>query len=393
MTDEGQGYPPYGEPGGGGQQPPYPTQPFPQQPQYPGQPGYGQQPPQPQYPGQPGFGQQPPQPEYPSQPGYGQQPPQPPQPQYPGQPGYGQQPPPGYPPPGYGGPGGPTGPGGPGDLAAGGGGNRKGIYAAIAVALVAAAAVAAYFVFASGSASASSPKDAVKKLLEAGKSNDVKAAKKVLCDGDIAVGTATKLGSSGRIISYTIGKTSTKNGVTTIEVTASTTDEPKPSSAQFPVVKEHGKWKVCFTKALSTIPTGLPTGLPTSPTDSGPPTDTGFPTDTGLPSSSGLPTDLPSSLPGGLNICRGSTDALSAAEAYIGAAEVGLADFAQGCVYQNSVPLSVTTSLNGKLYAPTSPGSSGSQFVFKSTDRSSTVTIKVTKESDGHFYITGVQKN
>ncbi|MDT4973673.1 MAG: hypothetical protein QOG22_3816, partial [Pseudonocardiales bacterium] len=42
MTDQGQGYPPYGEPGGGGQQPQYPTQPFPQQPQYPGQPGYGQ---------------------------------------------------------------------------------------------------------------------------------------------------------------------------------------------------------------------------------------------------------------------------------------------------------------------------------------------------------------
>jgi predicted aspartyl protease len=31
--------------------------------------------------------------------------------------------------------------------------------------------------------------------------------------------------------------------------------------------------------------------------------------------------------------------------------------------------------------------------VFKSTDSTSTVTIKVTKESDGHFYITGVQKS
>jgi hypothetical protein len=381
MTDQGQGYPPYGEPGSGGQQPQYPTQPFPQQPQYPGQPGYGQQPPQPQqpqqpqYPGQPSYGQQP---QYPGQPSYGQQP------QYPGQPGYG-APPPGYPPPGYGGPGGPTGPGGPGDLAAGGGGKRKGIFAGMVVAVAAAAAVATYFIFSGGSASASSPKDAVKKLFEAGKSNDINAAKKVLCDGDIAVGTATKLGSSGRIISYTIGKESKKNGVTTIEVTASTTQDPKPSSAEFPVVKENGKWKVCFTKALSTIPTGAATGLPSVPTTG----NTGFPTDTGLPSSSGIPTDLPS----GLSICQGSTDALSAAEAYVGAAEVGLTQFAQSCVYQNSVPLSVTTSLSGKLYAPVSPGSGGSQFVFRSTDSSSTLTIKVTKESDGHFYITGVQKS
>jgi hypothetical protein len=372
MTDQGQGYPPYGEPGSGGQQPQYPTQPFPQQPQYPGQPGYGQQPPQPQ------------QPQYPGQPGYGQQPPQPQQPQYPGQPAYG-APPPGYRPPGYGGPGGPTGPGGPGDIAAGRGGNRKSIYAGIVVAVAAVAAVAAYFIFSGGSAAASSPRDAVKKLLEAGKSNDTNAAKKVLCDGDIAVGTATKLGSSGRIISYTIGKQSKKNGVTTIEVTASTTQEPNPSSAEFPVVKEDGKWKVCFTKALSTIPTGAATGLPSLPSTG----NSGFPTDTGLPSTSGIPTDLPS----GLSICQGSTDALSAAEAYVGAAEVGLTQFAQSCVYQDSVSLSVTTSLTGKLYAPASPGSGGSQFVFKSTDSSSTVTIMVTKESDGHFYVTGVQKS
>ncbi len=368
MTDQGQGYPPYGEPAGGGQQPQQP--PYPSQPEYPTQ-AFAQQPP---YPGQPEYGQQPPPPPYPGQPGYG-----PP----PGQPGYGQQPP-----PGYGGPGGPAGPGGPGGLGAAGA-NRKGIYAAIGVAVAVAAAVAAYFIFSGGSASASTPRDAVKKLLEAGKSNDVGAAKKVLCDGDIAVGTATKLGSSGRIVSYTIGKTSQKNGITTIEVTASTTQQPKPSSADFPVVKEHGKWKVCFTKGLSNLPTGIPSGLP-----SGLPS---APSASGLPSGSDGPsspnTDLPSSLPGGLSICQGSRDALSAAEAYIGAAEVGLAQFAQSCVYQDSVPLSVTTSLNGKLFAPDSPNSGGDTFVFKAVDSSSTVKVKVTKESDGHYYITGVQKS
>jgi predicted aspartyl protease len=60
-------------------------------------------------------------------------------------------------------------------------------------------------------------------------------------------------------------------------------------------------------------------------------------------------------------------------------------------VYQNSVPLSVTTSLNGTLYRPFTTNSNG--IVFKSIDGSSTVTIQVTKESDGHFWVTGVQKN
>jgi hypothetical protein len=372
MTDQGQGYPPYGEPGGGGQQPQYPTQPFPQQPQYPGQPGYGQQPPQPQ------------QPPYPGQPGYGQQP------------GYG-APPPGYPPPGYGGPGGPTGPGGPGDLAAGSGGSRKGIYAAIAVALVAAAAVAAYFVFSGGSASASSPKDAVKKLLEAGKNNDVSAAKKVLCKADLAFGVATQLGSEGKLTSYTIGKQTKKNGITTFEVTVSTVKTPTPEKAEFPVVKEDGKWRVCLSKALenlpSGVPTGLPSGLPTGPAASGFPTGSGIPTDTGFPTGSGFPTSLPSSLPGGLSICSGSTTAVAVAQAYLGAAEIGLAQYAQTCVYQNSVPLSVTSSIDGKLYAQDSSSSTASEFVFKSTDSSSTVKITITKESDGHYWVTGVSKS
>jgi hypothetical protein len=103
-----------------------------------------------------------------------------------------------------------------------------------------------------------------------------------------------------------------------------------------------------------------------------------------------LPTDLPS---GGLNICRSSTTALSAATNYVTAAEVGLASFAQGCVYKNSVPLSVTTSLDGKLYSPDTSASSGNTVVFKSSDGGSTVTIQITKEPDGFLYVTGVKKS
>ena len=245
MTD--QGYPPPGDPAG-------------QQPQYPGQPDYGQQP---QYP------QQPQQPQYP-----GQQPQYPPQPQYPGQPGYGQPdpnqpgygpPPPGYPPPGYGGPGGPTGPGGPGGPGpAGGGGSRKGLWAAIGAVVLVAAVVVAYLLLSGGSsASASTPKEAVKKLLEAGKSNDVNAAKKVLCKADNKLGMATKLGSTTRVLSYTIGKTSKTNGITTVQATVTTLQSPTPQTEQVPVVKEGGSWKVCFSKELSLLPTSGPTQVPT----------------------------------------------------------------------------------------------------------------------------------
>jgi len=256
--------------------------------------------------------------------------------------------------------------------------------------VVVAAAVLAYFLFFNGSsASASTPKDAVKKLLEAGKSNDVNAANKVLCKGDLAVGEATKLGSTGRILTYTIGASSEKNGITSVDVTATSTNNPQPASAKIPVVKEGGSWKVCFTRVLQQLPTGLPSGpsgLPTVPTNGGPSASDSS-------SSAGLPTNLPSSLPSGLSICSGTTDALSTANAYIGAAEVGLTTFAQSCVYQNSVPTAVTASLNGKFYGAQSTDPNAGQFVFKSTDGGTTVTIKVTKEPDGHFYVTGVQKS
>jgi hypothetical protein len=355
MTDEGRGDPPAGDPGDSEPPAPFPTgpvsgpQPYPQQPLNPTRP-------LPQLP-------DPHQPQYPS-PGYG------PVDSNPGG---------GYP-PGYGAAGAATGPGQPGGFdTAGTGTRRTGLLAAIGAAVLVVALVVAYFALSSGSgASASTPKDAVKKLLEARRSSNLNQATKFLCQRDIALGEAGKLDSAGRVVSYSVGPTSRKNGLTTVEATVTTTQSSRPGTQAIPVVKEGGSWKVCFSQGSARLPASAPSsGGATSSAPSA--TSSG---------ASGGP-----SLPIGLNICAASTDRRSTAEAYVGAAEVGLSSFAQSCVYHNSVPPSVTASLSGTLYVPQTSDSGAGRFVFTSPDGRSTVTIEVTKESDGHFYVTGLQKS
>jgi hypothetical protein len=370
MTDQGGYQPPQGEPGDGTQPPPQSGDGTQQPPEYPPPPKY---PPPPQYPpppptqyptqpyGQPGYGQ-------PAQPGYGQ----------PIQPGYGQ-----YGQPGYAAPGGPAGPGGPvGPVPPDGGGNRRGLlFGGIGVVLVA-AALLAYFLLSGGSASASTPKDAVKKLLDAGKSGDLGKAKKVLCKADLALGTAGQLDTSERILTYHIGKQSKVHGVTTVEATLTTSESSGPDTETFPVVKEGDSWKVCFSKGLATLPSS-------SPTDTSPPTDSSVSTETALPTDTELPSGLPS-VPGE-NLCAAFTSAYQVATAYVGAAEVGVTEIAQSCVYQDSVPKSVTASLSGKLLAPETTDPTANEFDFQSTDGATKVTVTVTKEPDGHYYVTSVK--
>jgi hypothetical protein len=218
-------------------------------------------------------------------------------------------------------------------------------------------------------------------LMEAGKKSDVNAARKVLCKSDLARGIAAELSRSGRILTYTIGSTAKHNGITTVRLTSSSTRSPARSQQDVPVVKEGKSWKVCFTQAVSaTVPGGA------SSATSGPPTD--MPTDTGAPSDTGLPSGLPS----GINVCAAAADALATAEAYVGSAEIGLAEFAQSCVYQNSVPLSVTKSLDGTLFIPpTSTDRNAGEFAFTPVSGGSATKVKVTKEPDGHYYVTGVE--
>jgi hypothetical protein len=172
-----------------------------------------------------------------------------------------------------------------------------------------------------------------------------------------------------------------------------TTDRPTPAAANFPVVKEDGKWKVCLT-ARPTSP-GFPS---TAPSASGTPSfPVGLPSIT-VPSVSVPSINVPSinlpSLPSGFsNPCGFATTAHTAAITYVGLAEIGQTDFAQGCVYKNSVAKSVTTSLKTSGSGMYSPGAeAGSKTEFTSIDGSSTIEVTATKESDGKFYITKVEK-
>ena len=379
-----------------------------QQPPYSDQPSYGQQPPGGPQP--PPYGQQPPGGQQP--PPYGQQPPggpQPPpygqQPDY-GQPAapYGQQPDqhttpygqPVYPGPEYGQPGQQYGPGGPPQYpgapptGTGGGGGRRGLLIGAILAALAALAVGAFFLFSGDNASASSPKDAAKGLLDAGLKNDLNGAKKFLCAADNRLGVVNQLGSNGALKSYTIKSVQqTSDSRATVTVTLVTSDSSTPQTVPLPVIKEGGDWKVCITQIPGLgggLGGGPPTSQPSFPSVSIPPISN-------LPSISIPPiSGLPSSIPG--NPCAYITDQETVALAYVGAAEIGETDVAQACVYQDSVPRSVTESLvaNGQqLFAPT--GSSGSTYRFQSLDGQTQLEVTVTKESDGSYYVTDVVKS
>lgn len=342
--------PAYGQPGYG--QPTY-EQPAYEQPTYE-QPSYGQ--------AQPGYGQ----PTYGAE-GYAQAGYQ--QPYQQQQPAYGQQ-------PGFGYPGAP--------VPAARGGSCKGMYAIIAAVVIAALAVGGYFLFKGGSGSGGgTPAAAVTSLLKAGETQDVSAAKAVLCQADIKAGTVDNLASSGRITKYSVGQTHTSGNSATVDVTLSTSDGENNEHTTFPLTKENGSWKVCFPTSGSGSPqqsTSLTPSTSFTPSSSAPPAS--------IPGGGG--TSLPTT-PSLGNVC-GTLDGQTAAYAYIGAAETGSTSIAQSCVYQNSVPESVTAALNGHTFYPSNSNATttGGTFEFKDTQGSTTVTVKIAKESDGNTWVVGV---
>jgi hypothetical protein len=225
-------------------------------------------------------------------------------------------------------------------------------------------------------------------LLDAGKANDLAAANKVLCKADVAAGTAEDLGSGGRVLSYTIGKT-TKMDSSHAAVQVKVTTASGSSSAPVPVVKENGSWKVCFTSAPNPSASGSP-GAPSTAAPSGiiPLPSVSVPS-IAIPSLS-----VPSvgSLPG-INICSGASSAQQAAQVYVSAATIGQTDLAQACVYHDSVSRSVTESIHsaGEFYR-LSGQKSATTFEFRSVTSSSIITVTVTRESDGKYWITDVKK-
>jgi hypothetical protein len=361
MTDEGLGYPPPRDASAGSQQA-----------QYPGQPGYEQL--------------------------YPQHPP------YPGHGGYVMGPaetavlvpPAGDPPAGSG--------------AARGG--RKPRYGAIGAATVVVLAVVGYFVFSAGSSASASPATAVKQLFEAAEKHDVAAAKHVLCKDDVAHGMQNAFGGQARIVTYTVGATSTKNGVTTVTVRSTSTLDPQPVTEHIPVVKEGGSWKACLSSERASVrAAGAPAsaGAPGRPSAGSRPTHRSRPAQTDLPaeprldqvirragaaarpSASAHPSRPVSGPPAGPSICAGATNGLGAAEVYVGAAEAGLTTYAQSCVSAGRVPLTLTKSLSGKKFGPRTSDPNAGQFVFETSGGGSRVTVATAKLSDGHYYVTGAR--
>ncbi len=171
-----------------------------------------------------------------------------------------------------------------------------------------------------------------------------------------------------------------------MSATFTTLSSSTPSTESFPVVKEGRSWKVCFSTAIDSVQRPSPTnGIPT--------TDTATTTAPGSENSSpasGVST-LPSSLPGAAGVCSGSTSGFGVASDYVGAAEIGVPQVAQACVYQNQVPEAVTTGLAGKLYVPTTTDQNAMVIDFEANDRTRKLTVTTAKEPDGHYYVVAVR--
>jgi hypothetical protein len=272
------------------------------------------------------------------------------------------------------------------------GGRPPGIVAGAIAALIAAVAVIAYFLFSSGSSGAATPQAAVRKLLDAGTTNDVNKAKSVLCNADRAIGQVAHLQSSGTITSYQVGAQTVQNGVTVVAATFSTTKSSTPSTEKFPVIKEGGSWKVCFSRELALLPQSLPSGAATGfplPSQGLPTGVTGLPTQLTPPTTPGVTGAVPT-IGGVSDLCSGSTSGFGVASTYVGAAEIGVPQVAQACVYRSQVAESVARGLAGKLFGPVTTDPNASVIVFRSSDRSTTVTVTTAKEPDGHYYVIGV---
>jgi hypothetical protein len=346
--------PGYGQEQYGQPQPDYGQQPYGQ----PAQPGYGQ----PQY-GQPDYSQ----PQY-GQPGYGQ-------PQY-GQPDYSQQqygqPAYGYVP--------------PVQQGSGSGGNKGLMYGAIALVVVAALGVGGYFLFAGGNDKKSGgngdAKSAAEALLKASEAQNIDAAKAVLCKEDLADSALITALQSVHVTSYTIGNVDQNGDVTVVHANIQAQGTGSTPDGKIPVIQEDGKFKVCLSRSTGGSPmSGGSSGAATSSV-AAPPSTSDFPSQPSVPSSaSGV-------------VCDDSqTDAFGVADWYMIKVEDGEDDGAQACTFPNTVPASVTASISGKNFEPDfgSGGETG-PFIFNAKDGTS-VSVSVTKESDGKFYVTGVKVN
>lgn len=342
-------------------------------------PGYGQQPGeqygQPPYYGQPGYGEQ-----YGQQPSYGQPgSPDPYGPPHDGQYGGNQYPP--------GGPYAPDQYGQPqfdpysGDAAVGNGKSQKPLFIGLGAVVVAGLvvlvlALTGVFSASSGTKTASGPKQAVERVLLASKNQNLGDVKANVCSKDQSDSLLASVVGADRPVAYTVGAVKDENS-NSATVEAKVTTSSKTSTTELPVVKENGQWKVCLTNLVS------PPGSPTSAADTSPPPE---------PSSAAPSTTLPPPLGGGTtSLCTATADANSTARLFVSAVTLGDLGLAQGCVYHGVVSSAQLTALFGSLkkYDPSVvAGQPGPRYSVKSVVGSTTLRFTVTREPDGHYYVT-----
>jgi hypothetical protein len=89
--------------------------------------------------------------------------------------------------------------------------------------------------------------------------------------------------------------------------------------------------------------------------------------------------------------CGEQASALRVAVSYVVSASFGLIEKAQACVYQHSVPSTTAQSLQGKFLLPTGSGQpAGDGTTFRFTGSGATASVRVVREPDSRFWVTGV---
>ena len=282
---------------------------------------------------------------------------------------YGQYAPPSYGEPAYGGF--PTEPPTPPP-----GGNGRGRWIALGAVVIAALGAGGYFLFVGNSNSGSdgAPAAAVTQLLEAEKTGDSSGVNAALCAADRTAKIADSLALTGRITSYKVGATHESGSHATTDTTISTTQGATDEHLTFPLEKDGKVWKVCFTSTGGGFLTGGPSS--SAPPSSG--------------SQSTAPPPGPT-LPNLSNVCSSFNDQpFPVATAYITAAEYGQPQIASGCVWHDSVSAATARQLTGLSLTPDYSSAAGPGPYLWTDKRGTKVTITVTKESDGKYYITKI---
>jgi hypothetical protein len=262
-------------------------------------------------------------------------------------------------------------------------------------------AVALFLVLGKSSGgSGSSPKDAAKTTLDAARAGNKTKILATLCAEDRALlkqpGTSIPTFGNDRLTSYTIGTVSQRDAThATVQTTTQTSGQSSPTNDEIPVLKTGGTWQVCFTSGLSGGLGGLGSGAAKGPaaSDSAASSDpAGSASDSGGATDTSQPTDNPSdaSTDGTSDYCGTEQDsAQDVAYAFAAAIDVGSSDLAQSCIYQGSVPASAIAPLLGTDFEPVDYSDDTSPISFSGGGR--TISVTLTKEADGKYWVTGVQ--